>query len=92
LLNSLVPAPLNKASIEAKLKELYKLKEIHLTEKDSGQYEGNGTAIDGTTHKFLAVTQREQKLSWVSEDSKGGRKGEWLDLPRLRWWWLEDFH
>src|SRR5262245_37013514 len=77
LLNSLFPAPLNRASIEAKLRERYKLKEIHLTEKDSGQYEGTGTTTDGRMHKFLAVTQREQKLSWVDEDSEGGRKGDW---------------
>jgi hypothetical protein len=80
---SLFPAPLNTASIEATLKECYKLREIHLTEGRPGRYEGTGTAIDGTTLKFLGVIQRAKKLLWVLEDPKGGRKEDWLDLTWL---------
>jgi apolipoprotein N-acyltransferase len=45
------PTRWNMTRIEAKIKNWAKLKEIHLTDKQNGKYEGTGTGEDGLLYK-----------------------------------------
>jgi hypothetical protein len=63
---------LNKTEIEAEVREGLKLKEVHLAEMTKGEFSGTGSASDGTKYK-IKVTQGESKITWESEDDKGGK-------------------
>lgn len=43
------------AQIASKIKSWAKFKEIHLTEKENGKYEGTGTGEDGLAYKIKAT-------------------------------------
>jgi len=61
----------SKADIESRLKDILKLKDIHLTEGAKGSYEGTGTNENGTTYTIKA-TQNNNQVQWKSENSKTG--------------------
>lgn len=66
------PDNFSKAEIESEVREALKLKEVHLTETAKGEFSGSGSATDGTTCK-ITVTQSRNKITWESEDAKGGK-------------------
>jgi hypothetical protein len=49
------PTRWSMTQIESKIQGWAKLKEIHLTEKENGKYEGTGTGEDGLTYKINAT-------------------------------------
>ena len=49
------PTRWNMTQIEAKIKNWAKLKEIQLTEKQNGKYEGTGTGEDGLKYRITAT-------------------------------------
>jgi hypothetical protein len=65
------PGDLTKAEIESEVGKALKLKEVHLTETARGKFSGTGSASDGTNCK-IKVTQSQNKVTWESEDQKGG--------------------
>ena len=52
--NQSKPTRWNLTQIESKIKNRAKLKEIQLTEKENGKYEGTGTGEDGLLYKITA--------------------------------------
>jgi hypothetical protein len=66
------PDNLSKAEIESEVRDALKLKEVHLTETAKGEFSGSGSANDGIKHK-ITVTQSRNKITWESEDAKGGK-------------------
>ena len=68
------PPRWNMTQIESKIKDGAKLKELHLTEKESGKYEGTGTGEDGLTYKIKATytyseseDKAEYEFHWDAE-------------------------
>ena len=49
------PTRWNMTEIDAKIKNWAKLKEIQLTDKQNGKYEGTGTGEDGLLYKITAT-------------------------------------
>jgi hypothetical protein len=72
------PTRWNMTQIEAKIKNWAKLKEIQLTEKQNGKYEGAGTGEDGLTYKITAAyafneseDNVEYEFHFDAEDTNG---------------------
>jgi hypothetical protein len=59
------PTRWNMTHIEAKIKNWAKLKEIQLTEKENGKYEGTGTGEDGLLYKITATYLYSELLDKV---------------------------
>jgi hypothetical protein len=59
------PTRWNMTQIEAKIKNWAKLKEIQLTEKENGKYEGTGTGEDGLLYKITAAYLYSELLDKV---------------------------
>jgi hypothetical protein len=56
------PGRWNMTQIESKIKSSAKLKELQLTKKENGEYEGTGTGEDGLAYKIKATyTYSESK-------------------------------
>jgi hypothetical protein len=55
------PTRWNMTQIESKIKNWAKLKEIQLTEKEKGKYEGTGMGEDGLTYRITATYVYEEK-------------------------------
>ena len=49
------PGRWNMTQIESKIKSSAKLKELQLTKKENGEYEGTGTGEDGLAYKIKAT-------------------------------------
>ena len=54
------PTRWNMTQIESKIKNWAKLKEIQLTEKEKGKYEGTGMGKDGLEYKIIATYVYEE--------------------------------
>jgi ABC-type oligopeptide transport system substrate-binding subunit len=72
------PTRWNITQIEAKIKNWAKLKEIQLTDKQNGKYEGTGTGEDGLTYKITAAyayseseDNVEYEFHFDAEDTNG---------------------
>src|SRR5947209_485267 len=57
----------SKAEIEAKMKDMLKLKEITLKEEAKGKYTGTATGLDGTKYTKISVTAEQDTLKWKCE-------------------------
>jgi hypothetical protein len=55
------PGKLNKSEVEAKVKEVLKLKDLSLTESPDGGYTGKGTGEDGTKYDVTVTQDEKQK-------------------------------
>jgi hypothetical protein len=69
----------NQTAVESKLRSELKLKEIRLTVKKPGKFEGTGRGDDGTTYKLKATyhenmsnSKATEQLDYEAEDSQGG--------------------
>jgi ABC-type oligopeptide transport system substrate-binding subunit len=72
------PTRWNITQIEAKIKNWAKLKEIQLTDKQNGKYEGTGTGEDGLTYEITAAyayseseDNVEYEFHFDAEDTNG---------------------
>lgn len=68
--------------IESKIKSRAKLKDIQLTEREDGKYEGTGTGKNGLGYKIKATysytdsgNKAEYKFHFDAEDSNGNVTG-----------------
>jgi hypothetical protein len=66
------PGAMNKAEVEAFMKDRLKLSEISLTDKGEGAFSGTGKKNNGSSYSLeVTLDEKGRRIEWKTTDEKG---------------------